>query len=169
MWIKLRTKLRMCFRGMICRPYWAAGNWSETANKWWMTGEGIKYQEIQRIIIQCLECGEGMSAGLLAIHRQTQHGVESGGRMQWETPPPYGEPQTYHMAYPNARGPRKFPVKGCRGWSETRTAMRDNFLHMHVRYTEIILEEGNLLQPRCPRRGILVTCKALNGRHVTTA
>ena len=33
----------------------------------------------------------------------------------------------------------------------------------------IILEEGNLPHPRCPRCDMLVPWKALNGWHVTTA
>ena len=45
------------------------------------------YWEIQRVILQCPECGNDMTAGSLVVHRQTHHGVDTGGRNQWETPP----------------------------------------------------------------------------------
>ena len=48
-------------------------------------------------------------------------------------------------------------------------ATRVQFMHMHVRYTVLILEEGNLHQPRCPQCEIMVIWKALNGRRFTTA
>ena len=47
--------------------------------------------------------------------------------------------------------------------------MRVHFFPWHVRYTIIILEEGNLPQPRRPRYDMLVTCRILNGRHLDTA
>ena len=110
-----------------------------------------------------------MTAGLLAIHWQTQNGVEAGGRNQWDTPlPPDGEPQTYLMLFPSAVGPRECPAEEYRGRAMTRTAMIVNFLHIHVQETVIILEEGNLSHPWCPQCDILVPCKALNGWHTTT-
>ena len=47
--------------------------------------------------------------------------------------------------------------------------MRVHFLHRHVLYTLVILEEGNLSQPRLPRCDMLVSRRALNGRHPATA
>ena len=47
--------------------------------------------------------------------------------------------------------------------------MRVHFLHRHVLYTVVILEEGNLSQPRLPRCDMLVSRRALNGRHPATA
>ena len=47
--------------------------------------------------------------------------------------------------------------------------MRVHFLYRHTRDTVIILDEGNLPHPRCPRCYMLVPCKALNRRQVTTA
>ena len=47
--------------------------------------------------------------------------------------------------------------------------MRVHFLHWHVLDTVVILEEGNLPHPRCPRCDILVPRRALNGRHPSTA
>ena len=46
--------------------------------------------------------------------------------------------------------------------------MRVHFLHQHVRYTVIILEEGNLPHPRFPRCNMQMPCKSLNGQHITT-
>ena len=41
-------------------------------------------------------------------------------------------------------------------------------MHRHVHDTVVILEEGNLSLPRCPRCDIQVSRKALNGRHMGT-
>ena len=46
--------------------------------------------------------------------------------------------------------------------------MRVHFLHRHVHDTVVMLEEGNLPLPRCPRCDLQVTKKALNGRHLGT-
>ena len=40
--------------------------------------------------------------------------------------------------------------------------------HRHVHDTVVILEEGNLPLPRCPRCDLQVYRKALNGRHLGT-
>ena len=50
----------------------------------------------------------------------------------------------------------------------TRAAMRVHFLHRHVHDTVVILEEGNLPLPRCPRCDLRVPRRALNGRHLGT-
>ena len=47
--------------------------------------------------------------------------------------------------------------------------MRVYFFHRHVRDTVIILEEGNLPNPQCPRCNMLVPWQTLNGRHPATA
>ena len=39
---------------------------------------------------------------------------------------------------------------------------------VNVRDSVIILDEGNLHHPRCPRCDMLVPCKALNVQHTTT-
>ena len=52
--------------------------------------------------------------------------------------------------------------------SETRAAMQVHFVHRHVHDTVVILEEGNLPLPRCPRCDLQVSRKALNGRHLET-
>ena len=47
--------------------------------------------------------------------------------------------------------------------------MRVHFVHRHVHATVVILEEGNLPLPRCPRCDLQVSRKALNGRHLGTS
>ena len=42
-------------------------------------------------------------------------------------------------------------------------------MHRHVHDTVVILEEGNLPLPRCPRCDLQVSRKALNGRHLGTS
>ena len=74
----------------------------------------------------------------------------------------------YKMNFPKKGGRRQCPVEGCPGVSETRAAMRVHFVHRHVHDTVVILEEGNLPLPRCPRCDLQVSRKALNGRHLET-
>ena len=52
--------------------------------------------------------------------------------------------------------------------SATQAAMRVHFVHRHVHYTGVILEEGNFPLPRCPRFDLQVSRKALKGRHLET-
>ena len=59
-------------------------------------------------------------------------------------------------------------VEGCPGALATRTAMQVHFVHRHVHNTMLMLEEGNLPLPRCPRCDLQITSKALNGRHLGT-
>ena len=111
-----------------------------------------------------------MELGLLAVYPQTQHRKETGGRHHQGTTAPRGEPRTYKMTFPTAGGgPRNFPVERCRGRVETRTTMQVHFLNRHVRYTVIMLGEGNLPHPQCPWCNILVPRRVLNGRHLTPA
>ena len=46
--------------------------------------------------------------------------------------------------------------------------MRVHFVHRHVHDTVVMLEEGNLPLPRCPRCDLQLPRKALNGRHLGT-
>ena len=66
-------------------------------------------------------------------------------------------------------GTRECPVEGCPGRAGTRTAMRVHFWRRHVRDVVIILEEGNLPHPNCPRCDMLVPWRSLNGKHKSTA
>ena len=54
------------------------------------------------------------------------------------------------------------------GRAATRKALIVHFLHRHIRYTMVVLEEGKLLHPKCPRCYIMVAWEALNGRQTTT-
>ena len=72
------------------------------------------------------------------------------------------------MSFPAKGGPRRCPVTGCPGALETRTSMRVQFMHRHIHDTVVMLEEGNLHLPRCPRCDLQVSRKALNGLHLGT-
>ena len=74
----------------------------------------------------------------------------------------------YKMNFPVKDGRRRCPVEGCPGVLATRSAMRVQFVHRHVHNTVVILEEGNLPLPWCPRCDLQVSRKALNGRHLGT-
>ena len=93
-------------------------------------------------MVKCSECGEEIVVGYLEVHKQTQHGKSALGRLKWETTSPEREPKTYRMEFPTTGGTRNYPVEGCWGWTDTRTAMKVHLLHQHVRDTVIILEEG---------------------------
>ena len=59
-------------------------------------------------------------------------------------------------------------MERCPGVLATQAAMRVQILHPHIHDTVVILEEGNLPLPRCPRCDLQVSRKALNGRHLGT-
>ena len=48
------------------------------------------------------------------------------------------------------------------------TVSRDGDAGKRRHDTVVMLEEGNLFLPRCPRCDLQVTRKALNGRHLGT-
>ena len=60
-------------------------------------------------------------------------------------------------------------MEGCPGVLATRAAMWVHFVHRHVHDTVVILEEGNLPLPRCPRCDLQVSRKALNERHLESS
>ena len=47
--------------------------------------------------------------------------------------------------------------------------MRVHFVHRHVHNIVLMLEEGNLPVPRCPRCDLQVSRKALDRRHLGTS
>ena len=73
------------------------------------------------------------------------------------------------MHFPAKGGRRRCPVERCPGVLEKRAAMRVHFAQRHVHNTVVILEEGNLPLPRCPRCDLQVSRKAFNGRHLGTS
>ena len=78
-----------------------------------------------------------------------------------------GKPHTYRIDSPKG-GAKACPVEGCPGREGIRTAMQVHFWRQHVRYIVIILEEGKLPHPRCPRCDMFVPWRALNIRHKST-
>ena len=98
----------------------------------------------------------------------TQHGKAATRRHLW-APQTNGEPRLYKMSFSAKDGKRRCPVEGCPGVSATRAAMQVHFVHPHVHDTVVILEEGNLPLPRCPRCNLQVSRKALNGRLLETS
>ena len=65
-----------------------------------------------------------MVMGLLEVHQHMQHVKAAVGQNHLVTTAPGGEPITYKIAFPNAGGPRNFPVKGCQERAATQTVMR---------------------------------------------
>ena len=73
------------------------------------------------------------------------------------------------MHFPTKGGQRRCPVERCPGVLATRAEMRVHLVHRHVHGTVVILMEGNLPLPRCPRCDLQVSRKALNKRHLGTS
>ena len=117
----------------------------------------------------CGDCGDILAVGYLSSNMMTQHGWAAGRRRQWSTPAAGIGLQIYRMSFSAKGGLRKYPVAGCPGRVATRTSMRVHFVHRHVLYTVVILEEGNSPHPRCARCDVLVPQQALNRRHPGTA
>ena len=136
-----------------------------------MTGEGLTYLERKRERVECRDCGKELVMGSLDIHGMTQNIKTKERWWNWTdaaTGGRGGEPTTYRIEFPKG-GERECPVEGCLGRARTRTAMKVHFWHRHVRDVVIILGEGNLPHPICPRCDILVPWRSLNGCHKTTA
>ena len=114
-----------------------------------ITGEVKSFRERQRERVACGECGEDIAAGSLSSHLMTQHGKAAPWRHLW-APQTTGGPRTYKMHFPTGSR-RQCPVEGCPGVYVTRAAMWVHFVHRHVHDTVLILEEGNLPLPQCPR------------------
>ena len=90
-----------------------------------------------------------MSVGSLAVHTMTRHGQAAEAQRSWKTSATGEDMRTYHMDLPAKGGPRSCLVEGCSVRAAQWTAMRAHFLYRHVLDTMVILEEGNLLYPRC--------------------
>ena len=77
---------------MIFRPCREAGTQLEEYYKQRVMGEVLMYQSRHMVRVKCPCCGEYMAEGFLEVHCQTHHGVDTGGRKQWDTPPLDGDP-----------------------------------------------------------------------------
>ena len=53
------------------------------------------------------------------------------------------EPQLYQVSSPKMSGSAEFPIEGCRGRSTSCTNLRIHFVHCHVRYMPVSMEEYN--------------------------
>ena len=153
---------------MVCHPCRAgAGNRTEAA---YSRADGVGE-------ILCREATrESGVRGVWGGNRGYIH-VKSSDDSTWEgrnmtaplEPQDGRGPRTYKMSFPEKGGQRRCPVERCPGVLATRVAMRVNFVHRNVHNTVVILEEGNLPLPRCPRCDLQVSRKALNRRHLGTS
>ena len=79
--------------------------------------------------------------------RRERGGTAEGRRGIWRRG---NDIRTFRMMFPEKAGPRPCPVEGCSGRAATRTSTRVNLCQRHVRYTVVILEEGNPPPPMVP-------------------
>ena len=141
---------------MACQPCRVGtGNRTTDGYRRRLTGDGNSFRERQRERVACGECGAEIASGSLSSHLMTRHGKAAPRRHLW-APQTTGGPRTYKMNFPKGSR-RKCPMEGCPGVSETRAVMRVHFVHWHVHNTVVILEEGNLPLPRCPRCDLQVS------------
>ena len=84
-------------------------------------------------------------------------------------PPPEGEHKTAWIFFPSAARSQYFPVEGCKVRSKTQTGIHVHFMHHHVWYTIVILEEEKLLHQRCLCCDMLVPWASLNGCYPNTS
>ena len=102
-----------------------------------VTGMGLTYREQQRIQIQFLECGVEVAEGSLLMHRQIHHSMVRG------YPPLPREACNYWVSFPKMLSRLWCPEEGWLGGGSNRTNLRVKFLHCHIQYKIVILEEGN--------------------------
>ena len=79
------------------------------------------------------------------------------------------EAQTYRVSSTKYMLRIQCLVEGCLGGASNRTNLRVHFDHHHVRYTIMIVEEGNGPYPRCTKCGMFMSHKAINGWHLARA
>ena len=75
--VGLQTNIRKTV-GMVCRPFREAGEKSDKAYTWRITGEGRSFKGRQRYWVLCPECGNELAKGSLVTHRQSHHGAAKG-------------------------------------------------------------------------------------------
>ena len=78
--------------GMVFPPFQAAGTQLGAVYERRMMVEGLTYRERQRVMVQCLDYGEDMALGLLAVHQHNQNGKADVGRKNLGTTAPGREP-----------------------------------------------------------------------------
>ena len=106
-------------------------------------------------------------AGSLALHHQVQH--ETDWRPQWENNPLPPHPSIYRASFTKAARLVGFLVEDCGGWVTTRTNLRINLVHRHMRETIVIMEGGNCYHYRCSSYNMFVPWEEINHHHPTTA
>ena len=76
------------------------------------------------------------------------------------------DPKLYRVSFPREYGPVGCLVEVCEGWAAMRTNLRIHFVYRLMRYTIVILEEGNRIHPRFPEYYMFVPWAALNRSHL---
>ena len=75
----------------------------------------------------------------------------TGGKGGPEPPPPYLiEPPTYSISFHLVARDVACLVVDCPGRVKSRASLRVHVVHHHVRYTIVVLEEGNNILTQCP-------------------
>ena len=78
------------------------------------------------------------------------------------------DPMLYRVSFLRDYRSMVCPVGDCVGRPTTRTKLRIRFVHHHMRYTVVILEEGNLPRPRCLACAMFVPWELMRRRHSET-
>ena len=108
---------------------------------------------------------EDLEVGSLAEHHQVHNGPSMGN--QWLATSTHPETRLYSVSFHRVAGTVECPVEGCGGLVSTRTNISIHFVHHHVQETIVIIEEGNLPHPHCPKCDMLVPWAEMKHRHHT--
>ena len=101
-----------------------SGVWADEYYTRRMMGEGCSYQERQQERVHCPECRWDLARGSLDAHRQTKNGAERGWAGKEGNKESRGyKTRTFRITFPAKAGTRPYPVEGCSGQAEMRTAM----------------------------------------------
>ena len=151
---------------MKFQPCRAIGGQSAEAYVLGMTGEGLIYREILRQRFCWPNCNVDWQGICQHIFRYITVWVEE----TWQRPHPHppDEPRTYRISFLRAAHDIACPVGGFLRRTTIRSALQVHFMHHHVQYMLVVLEDGNHPLPRCPKWNIFVPLRALNGKHQAT-
>ena len=153
---------------MVCHPGYIPTALSHHAYTQRVTGIGPSFPERQRERIPCPHCGRLLTRGALRTHSHRVHGSDLT-----TTPDPSPLPHVRHHYQSNfpsrPLSPIPCPVPQCPGTFRTRDGLRTHFNTRLPHDDLCIQQEGSTPLPRCPKCHLLVSYKALNGRHPSSA
>ena len=131
--------------GMVCQICYIIVSKSETAYTRRMTGTVPSFWGRYWERVWCPNFEVELVAGFLDSHHKIQHGKDLPP--QWTAPLTTPYPRLYMVSFSRAARSIGCPVGDCERRATICTNLQIHFVHRHVRYTVVILEEGNRPHP----------------------